>query len=183
VAVSIKNKKSVLSGFLFPGEQEAFRTRVQMSTYEWAKKNMKLAVGPMRGRAWSGAKSPYAKAIMDLFDRPETRKLFLVAPSQTTKTTIAYSCLGAVLSRRPGPAGIGMPDEKAVERIFREKLIPHFSMSPALRRLLKNPKDSLQKREIRLRDGSSVHGLWSGSESVMSSVSLRYLFIDEEDAY
>jgi phage terminase large subunit GpA-like protein len=42
-------------------------------------------------------------------------------------------------------------------------------------------KQAIQKTKILLK-GATIYGLWSGSESSMSSVSLRVLMIDEEDA-
>jgi phage terminase large subunit GpA-like protein len=167
----------------FGAEQAFFKRREQTPTYDWARKNFRIVAGPLKGKFWSPSVIPYAKGIMDWFDAPYVRKVFICAPSQTGKSTIAYACLGAALCRRPGPAGIGMPDESAVERIFREKLIPHFKSSPALRRQLLDSYLATQKQEIRLKDGSHVYGLWAGSESRMSSVSLQYLLIDEEDAY
>ena len=167
----------------FRAERTFFRRREQTPTYTWAQQNFRIVTGPLKGKFWTPSVIPYASDIMEWFDRPYVRKLFICAPSQTGKTTIAYACIAAALCRRPGPAGVGMPDEAAVNRIFDEKLIPHFKTSPALRRLLLDSYLAMQKQEVRLKDGSRVYGLWAGSESRMSSVSLQYLLIDEEDAY
>lgn len=168
----------------FPGEVDVLRLREWESTYEWTRRNFRLALGPQAGRLWDPDTAPYAKGIMDVWDRPEVRKVFLEAPSQgTTKTTIAYACGFARLCRKPGPLGIAMPDQDAVERIFRERVLPHFRNTAPLRDLLASDRYAEQKSSLLLRNGSIVHGLWAGSESRMSSNSLETLLIDEEDAY
>lgn len=168
----------------FPGEIDVLRLREWESTFEWARRNFRLALGPQAGRLWDADTAPYAKGVMDAWDRPEVRKLFLVAPSQgSTKTTIAYACGFARLCRKPGPLGIAMPDQDAVERIFRERIIPHFRNTAPLRDLLASDRYAEQKSSLLLRNGSIVHGLWTGSESRMSANSLETLLIDEEDAY
>ncbi len=168
----------------FPGEIEVFKARGDESTFDWTRRNFRLVAGPMRGRLWDPEEAPYAKGIMDMWDRPEVRKIYLVGPSQgTRKTTIAYACGFARLCRQPGPLGIAMPDQESVERIFRERVIPHFKATRPLAALLSRSRYAEQKATLLLRDGSIVHGLWTGSESRMSSVSLETLLVDEEDAY
>ncbi|MBA4358640.1 MAG: hypothetical protein C0405_13045, partial [Desulfovibrio sp.] len=168
----------------FPGEVEVLRLRQWQSTFDWARRHFRLVVGPQSGRLWDAEAAPYARGVMDAWDRPELRKLFFVGPSQgTTKTTIAYACGFSRLCRKPGPLGVAMPDQDAVERIFRERIIPHFRNTRPLRDLLSADRYAEQKHSLLLRNGSIVHGLWVGSESRMSSVSLETLLIDEEDAY
>lgn len=168
----------------FPGEQAFFTRRPRLTTFDWARKHFRVVSGPHKGRFWDEDLIPYAKGIMEAFDQPWVRKVIMVAPSQSAKTTLAYACLGAFLCRtmNRGPAGVSMPDEDAVRRIFANKLVPHFQSSPALSRELAQ-RWPLQATEIKLKDGADVIGIWTGSESKMSSVSLQVLLIDEEDAY
>lgn len=167
----------------FPGEMEVWRARPQTSTYDWSRQNFRLAAGPQKGRLWDPSEVPYAKFIMDVWDRPEVRKVFFVAPSQgSKKTTIGYACALARLARRPGPLGISMPDQKAVERAFTERLAVHFNGSPYLRSMISNDRYAEQKAQIQLRDGSMVLGIWCGSEMRMSMFSAETILIDEEDA-
>ncbi len=168
----------------FPGELAVLENVEWGGTYEWTCRNFRLVVGPQAGRLWDADSAPYAKGVMDMWDRPEVRKIFLIAPSQGTyKTTVAYACGFAGLCRKPGPLGVAMPDEEAVERVFRERIIPHVRQSRPLAELLAADRYAERKTSLMLRNGSMVHGLWTGSESRMSSVSVERLLIDEEDAY
>lgn len=166
---------------ILSGARQAWESRPWISTAEFAENHFRLVTGPDARQYFRHDKSPYARAIMDLWDRPWTRKVFVAAPSQTTKTTIAYACLAAELYRDPSPAGVGMPDEGTVKRIFEEKLGKHYDQSPLLRADLA-AKSPIQTTKILLK-GASIYGMWSGSEASMSSVSMRVIVIDEEDAY
>jgi phage terminase large subunit GpA-like protein len=166
---------------LYPGEIQVLESRPWISTAEWAEKHFRIVAGPYAGQYFQHRLSPYAKGIMDAWDNPAVRKVFVVGTSQTTKTSIGYACVAAEIWRDPASAGIGMPDEKAAGRIFEEKLIPHYLKSPLLRKDLVADKQATQKTKILLK-GATLYGLWAGSESSMSSVSLRVLMVDEEDA-
>lgn len=163
------------------GALQAWGSRPWISTADFAEQHFRLVVGPDAGQFFRHDRSPYARPIMDLWDRPWTRKMFVAAPSQTTKTTIAYACLAAELHRDPSPAGVGMPDEATAKRVIEEKLGPHFEKSPELRADLA-ARNAVQATKILLK-GARIYAMWSGSESSMSSVTMRVVVIDEEDAY
>jgi len=167
----------------YPGEVEVFRRRPREGSAEWASRHMHILAGRYRGQRWQPDVLPYARGIMDAWDAPWVRKIFFIAPSRSGKTTVAYSCLLAAMDRRPAPAGVGMPDQDAVERKFETAIIPHIQASPRLRKKIASGRYALQKTEVRWQDGSTIYGMWAGSESRMSSVPMEYLLIDEEDAY
>ena len=168
---------------LYPGEEEALRPRPRIRTYEWARQNMRIVSGPHKGQLWRGDLLPYARGIMDAWDAPWTRRIWICSPSQSGKTTIAYACALAAKARGAGPMGIGMPDQDTAERIMENRVLKHIELSPDLRRLLSPGRYSVQKTEVRWRDGTELYALWSGSESRMSSVSIEVLLLDEQDAY
>lgn len=165
-------------------EHAVFCRRPRFSTYQWARQNLRVVAGPYKGKLWRADVAPYAKAIMDAFDAEHVRKVFIVAPSQTTKTTIAYACMLADLCREIGPVGVGMPDEKALRRKFNETLAQYVRRIPALAgQLHADPRRAVQATRIEFRGGDGLYGMWAGSEAQMSSVSMRVVVLDEEDAY
>lgn len=166
---------------LRPGAAKAWAARPWISTREFAAAYFRLVTGSHAGQFFRHDSSPYAGMVMDLWDQPWVREVLVVAPSQTTKTTIAYACLAAELYRDPSPAGVGMPDEATARRVIEEKLGRHFQQSPVLAAEL-HPKNPVQTSKI-LGQGWTVYAMWSGSEASMSSVSMRVLVIDEEDSY
>ena len=164
------------------GELDVFRARPRIGTAEWAAKNMRMVSGPYKGQLWNIRVTPYARGIMDAFDRLHVRKILIIAPSQVGKSTVADSCFFSALSRWTDNWGIGMPDIEAVRKYFTGRLASWFQIIPDLRRLLRG-KDSLNNFFISLQGGASVLGMWSGSDSSMRAESMPLVLIEEEDAF
>lgn len=167
---------------LFPGEMQVLAPRPTMSTADFAEKHFVLVAGSYAGQRFRHDFAPYARGIMDAFDKPYVREVIVAGCSQTVKTSAGYACLAAEMWREPSASGLGMPDEKVAKRIIKEKLGPHFLRSPELRGLLPDSDKSVQSLGIITRS-ATLHGMYAGSEASMSSVSMRVLMIDEEDAY
>lgn len=164
------------------GELDVFRARPRISTAEWAAKNLRIVSGPYKGQLWNFRVTPYARGIMDAFDRRHVRKILIIAPSQVGKSTLADGCFFSALSRWTDNWGIGMPDIEAVRKYFTGRLASWFQIIPDLRRLLRG-KDSLNNFFISLQGGASVLGMWSGSDSSMRAESMPLVLIEEEDAF
>ncbi|UIJ38541.1 phage terminase large subunit family protein [Desulfobaculum bizertense] len=166
---------------LYPGEVQVLASRPWMSTEEWAEKHFRLVTGRYSGQFFRHSLMPYARGIMRAWDDPTVRRIFLCGTSQTGKTTIAYACLAAEQWRDPAPAAIAMPDEKALRRVMEEKMAMHFRRSPELRAMLSDSALAVQRDRLLLK-GATLWGIHMGSEMSMSSVTLKLLLIDEEDA-
>ena len=169
-----------------PQEIEVLRAKpglAALPTRDWAARHFRIADGSHRGRVFDHSMVPYAAGIMDVWDKPWTRKIVWAAPSQSAKTSVAYACLCSHLWRDPAGAGILMPDEQAAKRIFEKRFLRHFELSGELKQMLDHTdRHAAQSREVRLSMGVMVYALWAGSESRISSVTLRYLLGDEIDA-
>lgn len=164
------------------GEQAVFQARPQISTFQWTQKHLRIVSGPYKGQLWTPNVTPFAQGIMDTFDRPHVRKLFLLASSQTGKSTLALACMEAQLLRRLDNLGIGLPDIESVRKYVTGRLHEYFSKIPELRRLLSG-SDPLTNYNINLSNGCAVMGMWAGSDSSMRAESMPYVLIEEEDAY
>lgn len=163
-------------------EAEVLRARPRLSTYDWARKSVRLVSGPYKGQLWNPDVAPYAKWVMDAFDRPHVRKIFLIQPSQTTKSTIALVCMLSALRRMRDNFGIGMPDQEAVRKYFTGRMAQYFGQIAELRAMLRG-KDALNNFFINLQGGAGVLGMWAGSDSTMRAESMPYVLIEEEDAF
>lgn len=163
-------------------ERTVFRAKPRTSTFDWARKTLRVVSGPYKGQLWTPDVTPYARGIMDAFDRRHVRKLFILAPSQTGKSTLALSCLLAQLTRRQDNVGIGMPDQEAVRRYFTGRMKDYFGTIGVLRRLLTSG-DACMNFSISLSDGCNVFGMWAGSDSSMRAESMPYVLIEEEDDF
>lgn len=166
---------------LFPGEREVLESRPWMSTVDFAQQHFRVVTGEYAGQNFRTDILPYAQGIMDAWDDPTVREIIVCGTSQTGKTTIALACLASAIWREPGPAAIALPDEKTLARQFEEKVAPHFRRSPALRAMLADVPEPVQRAKI-LGRGFTLHGIHMGSEASRSSITIKYLGIDEEDA-
>lgn len=166
---------------LYPAEVDVLQSKPFMPTREWAAKHFRIVTGQYAGQFFRHDLIPYAAGIMDAWDDPAVRELIMCGVSQVTKTSIAYACLMSALWRDPGPAGVAMPDEKHLARVMEEKLGPHMRRSVECRAMLANVRDPILRNKILLRH-ASIWGIHMGSEASMSSITLRYLLVDEEDA-
>ncbi len=168
---------------LYAGERQVFESRPWMSTAEFAEKHFRLVTGPNAGETYRLDHSPIGRMVMDLWDKPMVQTLFWGGPSQVTKkSTTAYVCMAAELFRNPCSCAVGMPDKDTRNRIFDEKIGPHFKKSKVLRELLPDDKQAVQKGLILTRFGA-IYGMHSGSDASASSISPRIVLVDEEDAY
>lgn len=168
---------------LYEGEKQVLASRPWISTAEFAEKHFTLATGPNKGQTYRMDKSPVGRMVMELWDRPMLRKLFWCGPSQVTKkSTTAYACMAAEMYRDPCSCAIGMPDKDTRNRIFDEKIGPHFKMSPKLREMLADDKKAIQTGLVATRFGA-VYGMYAGSDASASSISPKIVLVDEADAY
>lgn len=163
-------------------EVRVFKARLELSSFDWARKFLRLVSGPFKGQLWNPDVTPYARGIMDAFDLRHVRKIFIVAPSQTGKSTLALSCFFPQMLRRLDNWGIGLPDIEAVRKYFTGRMHGYFQKVPPLTRLL-TKGDALTNYNVQLSDGSAIMGMWSGSDSSMRAESMPYVLIEEEDAY
>ncbi|MBI9109984.1 terminase gpA endonuclease subunit [Maridesulfovibrio ferrireducens] len=166
----------------YPGELQILEAREWMSTADFAEKHFVLVAGSYAGQRFNHDFAPYARGIMDIWDKPWVREVIVAGSSQTVKTSIGYACVCSEIWREPSGAGLGMPDKDVAKRILDEKLSKHFLRSPELRKLLPDGENSVQTLKIAMRS-ANLYAMYSGSEASMSSISLRVLMLDEEDAY
>ncbi|MBI9079178.1 MAG: phage terminase large subunit family protein [Pseudodesulfovibrio sp.] len=168
---------------LHDGERQVLESRPWISTAEFAEKHFKLVTGRHKGQTYRLDQSPIGRMVMDLWDRPMIRTVFWAGPSQVTrKTTTAYACMAAEMFRDPCSCAVGMPDEKTCNRIFDEKIGPHFKQTKVLRDLLPTDKQAIQKGLV-LTNFGAVYGMYAGSDASASSISPKVVLVDEEDAY
>lgn len=166
---------------LYPAEVDVLLSKPFMPTRQWAEKHFRIVTGKYAGQFFRHDLIPYAAGIMDAWDDPAVREVIMCGTSQVAKTSIAYACLLAALWRDPGPAAIAMPDRNNLARVLEEKFGPHLRRSPECRAMLANVQNPILAAKVLLRH-ASIWGIHMGSEASMSSITLRYLLVDEEDA-
>ncbi|VFQ44402.1 terminase gpA endonuclease subunit [Desulfoluna butyratoxydans] len=162
-------------------ETAVFKKPLTSRAYEWVQKFFRVVAGPFRGQLWKATRAPHAELVLDVLDREETRKVFMIWPSQGFKTTTAIGWIFTALQRRMDNVAHAMADEKAVNRMLTGTVTEAIKKCPPLRKRVK--PGGFTKDEIRFDDGSAWIGVWAGSDSRTRSFSAPIVLIDEEDTY
>jgi phage terminase large subunit GpA-like protein len=116
---------------------------------------------------------------MNIFGRKEIEEVCVCGAPQTGKTLAMYACLGYSIERRQGTKMLAMPDDKTLARVEHEKLRPLLVSSSSLNSLILK----MVKAQVRLKGGSSLFLSSAQSPSQRASITVRDLFLDEEDLY
>ncbi|MDL2226558.1 phage terminase large subunit family protein [Deltaproteobacteria bacterium OttesenSCG-928-M10] len=162
-----------------PGERHIFRRREFVAVSRWAANSVIVQDGPYRGARLRLDVAPYLAGIMDAFARPGVEEIRVCGAPQTGKTLAMYACLGYAVDFWPGTKMLAMPDDETLKRVREDKLLPLLMASP----VLKNLTGKATERRICLKDGSSLFLSSSQSPSQRASITVRHLFLDEEDLY
>ena len=160
----------------------------EMAVSEWADRyrilSMRYAAEPGPYRT---SRTPYLKEVMDaLSPSSPYERVVLMAGAQIGKTEAGNNWIGHVMHMAPGPMMMVMPTIELAKRNSKQRIDPMIEGSPVLRKLV---------RERRSRDsGNTVLSkeftnggilVMTGAESAVGlrSMPVRYLFLDEVDAY
>jgi phage terminase large subunit GpA-like protein len=161
------------------GERRIYRKFPPIKLSEWAVKNLIIQDGPYRGARMRTDVNPYLQSIMDAYGDPRIEEVCVCGSPQTGKTLAMYGCLAYSMERRPGTKMLAMPDDKVLSRVEAEKLLPLIRNSPVLRKLVSKSVSG----HLRLVDGSSIFLSSAQAPAQRASITVRDLFLDEEDLY
>ena len=103
----------------------------------------------------------------------------------THNTECGNNWLGYIIHHAPGPALAIMPTEGMARRLAKQRLRPMVEATPALLELLRPDSDRESGNNILEKEfaGGSLTITWASSATTLRSSPVRYLFMDEVDAY
>lgn len=160
-------------------ERDAFRARPFVPPSQWSEDHVVVMDGPFAGSRWRNDLTPYLVEVMDTWASPDVDEVVACAIAQIGKTRAMYNCLAWGIDRRPGPRMLAMPDDDALERAVEHKLLPGMRAS----RISRAKLGKKTREAVAFRDGSVLYLSSAQSASSRASVSVRDLFLDEEDLY
>lgn len=142
-------------------------------------------VVPSGVRAWGFRTDdrPYQRLPLEVFSRPEVRKIRLVWVSQVGKTTVVLMMLQSHVCSRPTNSLIVFPGEKALKDYKEDKLGRAILRSPRWRKELAGQPDvALTFSKIRWRNSSTYLAL-AKSEQDLSQRDCELIVFEEEDKF
>lgn len=153
----------------------------------WADANRMLSqkASAEPGR-WRTERTPYLKDIMDeLSPSSPAQRVVFMAGAQVGKSETGNNWLGFVIHHAPGPMLLVQPTVDTAKRFSKQRLAPMIEESPALHdRIVDNKsRDSGNSMMAKEFPGGVLLITGANSASGLRSMPIRYLFMDEVDAY
>jgi phage terminase large subunit GpA-like protein len=159
----------------------------QLNVSEWADANrylsQKAAAEPGR---WRTSRTPYLREIMNsLSSSSPIQRVVFIAGAQIGKTETGLNWFGYVVHHSPGPMLIVQPTVELAKKVSKQRLAPMIEESPCLKERISDSRsrDSGNTMQMKEFPGGVVMLTGANSAVGLRSMPIRYLFLDEIDAY
>ncbi|CAK0780019.1 hypothetical protein CCP4SC76_7190003 [Gammaproteobacteria bacterium] len=158
-----------------------------LSVSEWADRHRMLSskASAEPGR-WRTSRTPYLRDIMDCLSpaSPVERVVFM-SGSQVGKTECGNNWIGYVIHHAPGPMMAVSPTVEMAKRNSKQRIDPLIEESPVLASLIAPARSRDAGNTILAKDFRGGTLVMTGANSAVGlrSMPVRYLFLDEIDAY
>jgi len=135
---------------------------------------------------WRTKRTPYLQEIMDaLSPSSPIEKVVFMKGAQVGGTEAGNNWIGYVMDQAPGPMLVVQPTVEMGKRWSKGRLAPLIESTPCLREKVKDPRardsgNTVQSKEF---PGGMVVITGANSGVGLRSMPVRYLFLDEIDAY
>jgi phage terminase large subunit GpA-like protein len=154
---------------------------------EWADKHRMLGSrGSAEPGPWRTARTPYLKEIMDaLSPAHPARRVVFMKGAQVGGTECGNNWIGFVIHHAPGPMLAVQPTTELAKRFSDQRIDPLIEETPALRRRVApaRSRDSGNRQLSKDFPGGQLVMTGANSAVGLRSMSARFLFLDEVDAY
>ena len=166
---------------------EFMRPPAAVTVSQWADGNRMLS-----GKAssepgpWRTDRTPYLRQIMDdLSARSSVQEVVVMFAAQLGKSESGMNWLGYIIDNEPGPVMCVQPTTDMAKRFSRQRITPMLEETPALRRKVRENRSRDDANTTLMKDFAGGVLVVSGANSAASlrSMPVRYLFLDEIDAY
>ena len=170
---------------------EAFRAGLRpdplLTISEWADRYRRLS-----GKAaaepgpWRTDRTPYLREIMDnLSPSSLVERVVFMKGSQIGGSECGNNWIGYVIHKSPGPMMVVQPTVEMAKRNSKQRIDPLIAESDVLRQLVKSPRSRDSGNTVLSKEFPGGVLVMTGANSAVGlrSMAVRYLFLDEIDAY
>ncbi len=158
-----------------------------MNISEWADKyrilSQKASAEPGK---WRTSRTPYLKEIMDcLSPYSGIEKVVFMKGAQIGGTEVGNNFLGYIVHLSPGPVMLVMPTVDGAKRTSKTRIDPMFAAIPELKGVIsdRRSKDASNTTLMKEFQGGVLVLTGANSAIGLRSMPVRYIFLDEIDAY
>lgn len=166
---------------------KGLRPDARLTVSEWADNHRRLS-----GKAasepgpWRTSRTPYLKEIMDcLSPISGIERVVFMKGSQIGGTECGNNWVGFVIHHAPGPMLAVLPTVEMAKRNSKQRIDPLIEESPALREKVFPSRSRDSGNTILAKEFQGGILVMTGANSAVGlrSMPVRYLFLDEIDAY
>lgn len=166
---------------------DGLRPEQDLTVSEWADEHRILSsVASAEPGRWRTDRFPYLREIMDSLsaNSPYETVVFMKG-SQIGATESGNNWIGYVIHQAPGPMLAMLPTVDMAKDNSKTRLDPLIEETPALRERVRDPRsrDSGNTTLLKEFNGGFIAMVGSNAPGPMRSKPIRYLFLDEVDAY
>lgn len=158
-----------------------------LTVAEWADRYRFLSsVASSEPGKWSTRRTPYLQEIMEELSATSRRdRVVFMKGAQLGGTEVGLNWLGYVVHHVPGPMLFVQPTVEAVKRVSKQRLAPMLEASEALTERIKEARSRDSGNTILMKEFQGGTLVLTGANSAVGlrSMPVRYLFLDEVDAY
>ena len=171
---------------VFEGALEALLPDPDLTVSQWADEHRILPEVIGEAGRWRTSRTPYLREIMDSLS-PQSRleRVVFMKGAQIGGTECGLNWLGYIIHLCPGPVLMVQPTDKVAERVSKQKLGPTIDETPVLRERVARARsrDSGNTIDTKEFPGGLLALTGANSAVGLRALYIRYLFLDEIDAY
>ncbi|MBF0160337.1 MAG: phage terminase large subunit family protein [Magnetococcales bacterium] len=163
------------------------RPEPMITVSEWSDQHRVLSpVASGEPGPWRTARTPYLKEIMDcLSPASAVERVVLMKGSQLGGTEAGLNFIGYVIHHAPGPMMMVQPTVEMAKSYSKQRITPLIEDSPVLSEMIKPNRSRDSGNTIFTKEfvGGILRMVGANSAVGLRSMPVRYLFMDEVDAY
>jgi phage terminase large subunit GpA-like protein len=167
--------------------REGLRPDPRLTVSEWAERYRMLSTKESAepGR-WRNARTPYLREIMDcLSPASPVERVVLMKGAQVGGTELGLNWVGYAIHHAPGPMMIVWPTTEMAQRNSKHRIDPLIEESPVLKDIIAPARSRDSGNTVLMKEFRGGVLVMTGANSAVGlrSMPVRYLFLDEVDAY
>ena len=158
-----------------------------LTVSEWADKYRRLSSkASAEAGQWRTERTPYLKEIMDtLSPHCPTEEIVFMKGAQVGGSESGFNWIGYVIDHSPGPMLMVQPTVDIAKRVSKQRIDPMIEECEVLKEKMKpsRSRDSGNTQLSKEFPGGILLLAGANAASGLRSMPIRFLFLDEEDAY
>jgi len=164
---------------------DGLRPPPELTVTEWAEEKRILPNTSAEPGRWKTDRTPYLREIMDAVSpQSPVREVTLMKPAQTGGTEVLLNAIGHMMECDPGASLVVMSTESTSREWAHERLRPLLESTPSLAAMFStNQRDPDNRKTFKKFPGGFLAVTYSTSGAELRSRPVRYLYLDEVDAY